>query len=235
MSDNVDIITGIGLLPVVILDDPDQAAPLAEALLAGGLAATEVTFRTPAAARGIEIMSGYPELFVAAGTVRTLDQLDAALAAGARMIVSPGLSESVVAAALEAGVPVAPGVATATEVQRAADLPRSREVLPRRDLRRRRGDQGDLLTLRRDAVHPDRRDHDGLPRGLRRLALRGGGRGIVDGRAEPAPRGRLRGRHVSGSLGGRRRGPRSIRRAVRVGGVSTSGRPDRRSSPRAAR
>ena len=122
MSDNVDIITGIGLLPVVILDDPDQAAPLAEALLAGGLAATEVTFRTPAAARGIEIMSGHPELFVAAGTVRTLDQLDAALAAGARMIVSPGLSESVVAAALEAGVPVAPGVATATEVQRAADL-----------------------------------------------------------------------------------------------------------------
>lgn len=115
-------IARIGLLPVVVLDSVEQAASLAEALLAGGLPAAEVTFRTASAAEGIRVMSGYRDLLVAAGTVRTPDQVALAVEAGARLVVSPGLSEPVVRECQRRGMPVAPGVVTATEIQRAADL-----------------------------------------------------------------------------------------------------------------
>lgn len=117
-----DEVARIGVLPVVVLDSPEQAAPLAEALIAGGLPAAEVTFRTDAAAAGLRAMAAYPELLLAAGTVRTPAQVDQALEAGARMIVSPGLSEAVVRAAHDAGAPIVPGVATASEVLRAGEL-----------------------------------------------------------------------------------------------------------------
>lgn len=110
------------LVPVVVIDDADTAPGLAEALLAGGLPVAEVTFRTPAAPAAIEAMGAYDELLVGAGTVRTPDQVDQAVEAGARYIVSPGLSVAVVERCQELGVPVLPGAVTATEVQAAVDL-----------------------------------------------------------------------------------------------------------------
>jgi 2-dehydro-3-deoxyphosphogluconate aldolase/(4S)-4-hydroxy-2-oxoglutarate aldolase len=110
------------LLPVVVLSEPDGAAPLGAALLAGGLRCAEVTFRTAAAVAAIRAMAaGNPELIVGAGTVLTADQVDLALDAGARFVVSPGFGPAVVRRCLERGVPVFPGVATATEVQMAIE------------------------------------------------------------------------------------------------------------------
>jgi len=109
------------ILPVVVLEDASGAAPLAAALLDGGLRCAEVTFRTAAAADAIRIMAERAELFVGAGTVLTPAQVDQAVAAGARFIVSPGFGPAVVRHCQELGVPVYPGVATPTEIQMALD------------------------------------------------------------------------------------------------------------------
>lgn len=108
-----------GIVPVVVLDDATAAPPLAEALVAGGLPVAEVTFRTAAARDAIAAMATDPRMLVGAGTVLTTEQVDVAVEAGARFVVSPGFSESVVRHCLERGIPVFPGVATAGEVQRA--------------------------------------------------------------------------------------------------------------------
>lgn len=110
------------LVPVVVLDDVGRAAGLAEALVAGGLPVAEVTLRTSAAVGAIEAMSRYPELLVGAGTVRSVEQVDRAVEAGARFVVSPGLSRVVVERCGELGVAVLPGAVTATEVQAAFEL-----------------------------------------------------------------------------------------------------------------
>jgi 2-dehydro-3-deoxyphosphogluconate aldolase/(4S)-4-hydroxy-2-oxoglutarate aldolase len=112
-------IRAIGIVPVVVLDDAADAAPLAAALIAGGLPVAEVTFRTAAAAGAIAEMATDPRMLVGAGTVLTPDQVDQAMAAGARFIVSPGFSDAVVRHCLDQRIPVFPGVATAGEVQRA--------------------------------------------------------------------------------------------------------------------
>lgn len=109
------------LLPVVVLEDAGGAEPLAAALTAGGLRSVEVTFRTDAAAEAIRIMAENPELLVGAGTVLTPAQVDAAVEAGAKFVVSPGFSPAVVARCQEVGLPVYPGAATATEIQMALD------------------------------------------------------------------------------------------------------------------
>ena len=109
------------VLPVATVSDVAIAAPLAEALAAGGAAAIEVTFRTEAAPRVVTALAD-SELVVGAGTIRTVAQVDEALAAGAQFIVSPALDDAVVARCLDAGVPVLPGVATATELSRALAL-----------------------------------------------------------------------------------------------------------------
>ena len=81
-----------GIVPVVVIEDSKDAAPLAKALCEGGLACAEVTFRTAAAADAIRIMSAeYPEMTVGAGTVLTVEQADQAIEAGAQFIVTPGL------------------------------------------------------------------------------------------------------------------------------------------------
>lgn len=83
----------IGIIPVIALDDAGDAAPLAEALLNGGISCAEVTFRTAAAEETIrKISEDYPEMLVGAGTVLTTEQADSAVAAGAKFIVSPGLN-----------------------------------------------------------------------------------------------------------------------------------------------
>jgi 2-dehydro-3-deoxyphosphogluconate aldolase / (4S)-4-hydroxy-2-oxoglutarate aldolase len=109
------------LLPVVVLTDADDAAPLGDALLDGGLRCVEVTFRTDAAAAAIQIMAKQPEMLVGAGTVLTPEQVDQAVDAGARFVVTPGFGPAVVRRCQELGVPVFPGVASATEIMMALD------------------------------------------------------------------------------------------------------------------
>jgi 2-dehydro-3-deoxyphosphogluconate aldolase/(4S)-4-hydroxy-2-oxoglutarate aldolase len=109
----------IGIVPVVVLDDPGLARPLADALAVGGLPCAEVTFRTPRAADVLQQMAQDSRLVVGAGTVLTVEQVDIAVEAGAAYIVTPGYSPHVVRAGQERGIPVIPGVATPTEIQMA--------------------------------------------------------------------------------------------------------------------
>jgi 2-dehydro-3-deoxyphosphogluconate aldolase/(4S)-4-hydroxy-2-oxoglutarate aldolase len=119
MNDVITRITGIGIVPVIVLDDPDLARPLANALADGDLPCAEVTFRTPCAAEALRLMAQDDRLLVGAGTVLTTEQVDEAIKAGARYIVTPGYSRDVVRACQDRGVPVIPGVATPTEIQMA--------------------------------------------------------------------------------------------------------------------
>ena len=81
----------LGVVPVVVLENEKDAVPLAEALVQGGLPCAEVTFRTEAAAKSIELMAeAYPDMLVGAGTVLTTEQVDLAVQSGAKFIVSPG-------------------------------------------------------------------------------------------------------------------------------------------------
>ncbi|MER6404489.1 bifunctional 4-hydroxy-2-oxoglutarate aldolase/2-dehydro-3-deoxy-phosphogluconate aldolase [Streptomyces viridosporus] len=105
------------VLPVVVLEDAADAVPLARALVAGGLPAIEVTLRTPAAPDVIRaIADGVPDAVVGAGTVITPAQVDEAVEAGARFLVSPGWTEALLAAMRASGVPFLPGVSTVSEV-----------------------------------------------------------------------------------------------------------------------
>jgi len=120
---NADIFLKQRLICVAVIDNAGDAVPLAGALLAGGLHAIEVTFRTAGAAESIaRIRKALPNAVVGAGTLLTMDNVQAAVDAGAQFGVSPGLSESVLAAASQNNVPMFPGVITPTEVTRALDL-----------------------------------------------------------------------------------------------------------------
>lgn len=110
------------VIPVIVIEDEAHAIPLAEALVAGGLRVLEVTLRTPAALPAIRLMREVAGAIVGAGTVTGPRDLDAALAAGAQFIVSPGLTETLGRAALASGVPFLPGVATAGDIMRGLDL-----------------------------------------------------------------------------------------------------------------
>lgn len=108
------------VVPVVVLDDAEDAAPLAEALVKGGLPCAEVTFRTEAAEESIRIMSEkYPEMLVGAGTVLTTEQVDRAVAAGTKFIVSPGFDPEIVDYCMEKNIPVFPGCVSPSEVAQA--------------------------------------------------------------------------------------------------------------------
>jgi len=121
VQDVEQLIGAARLLPVVVLQDAQSAEPLAAALLDGGLRCVEVTFRTDAAPDAIRAMAKRDDLLVGAGTVLTPEQVERAVAAGARFVVSPGFGPAVVRRCQELGVPVFPGVATATEIQMALD------------------------------------------------------------------------------------------------------------------
>ena len=108
----------IGIVPVVVIDDAEQAVGLAEALIKGGLPCAEVTFRTAAAEEAIRrITEAFPEMLVGAGTVLTTEQADRAIKAGARFIVAPGLNPVTVQYCQERNVPVIPGVVTPSEIE----------------------------------------------------------------------------------------------------------------------
>ena len=111
----------LAIVPVVVLDDKKDALPLAKALCEGGLPCAEVTFRTKAAKDAIRIMTTeYPDMVVGAGTVLTTGQVDEAVEAGAKFIVSPGFDPEIVDYCLQKNIPVFPGCATASEVAQAA-------------------------------------------------------------------------------------------------------------------
>ena len=116
---NADLVHTHRIIPVIIIDDPGRALDLAHALAAGGIFCAEVTLRTPAALDALRLMAAVPNFLAGVGTVRTLAELEAAHAAGAAFAVSPGLDEQIVSAAAGLGIGMLPGVATATEVQRA--------------------------------------------------------------------------------------------------------------------
>ena len=113
----------IGLIPVIKIENADDAVPLAKALIDGGLPAAEITFRTSCAAEAIKnITEAYPEMLVGAGTVLTTEQVDAAIAAGSKFLVSPGLNPKVTAYCLSKGVPMLPGCSNPSDVEAALEL-----------------------------------------------------------------------------------------------------------------
>jgi 2-dehydro-3-deoxyphosphogluconate aldolase/(4S)-4-hydroxy-2-oxoglutarate aldolase len=110
------------VIPVLVIEDAAHAAPIAAALVAGGLPVLEVTLRTSSALEVIREMKAVPGAIVGAGTVLNQHALDDALEAGAEFIVSPGLTESLAKAAIAAQVPFLPGTATSSDIMRGLDL-----------------------------------------------------------------------------------------------------------------
>lgn len=119
----LDRILAKRIVPVVVIDHAEDAKPLAEALLAGGLDIMEVTFRTAAAAESIErISKSFPEILLGAGTLLNEDQVTQARAAGAVFGLAPGLNPQIVAKAKELGLQFSPGVMTPSEIELALSL-----------------------------------------------------------------------------------------------------------------
>ena len=113
----------IGIVPVIAINDAADAVPLAQALCDGGLPCAEVTFRTAAAEEAIRNMTkAFPDMLVGAGTVLTNDQVDRAVAAGAKFIVSPGLNPATVQHCQEIGLPVCPGTSNPSDIEMALSL-----------------------------------------------------------------------------------------------------------------
>lgn len=116
------IMRSTSVIPVLVVDDPAFARPIAEALVGGGLPVLEVTLRTPRALEVMAEMAKVEGAIVGAGTVLNPAALEEALAAGAQFIVSPGLTEPLTRAALSSGTPFLPGVANASDIMRGLDL-----------------------------------------------------------------------------------------------------------------
>ena len=123
MSQSIDQIMRLApVIPVIVIDRVEDAVPMAEALVAGGLKVLEVTMRTPAALDAIRAMKKVPGAVVGAGTVLNPRMLEDALDAGSEFIVSPGLTDSLGQAAITAGIPFLPGVANATNIMAGLDI-----------------------------------------------------------------------------------------------------------------
>lgn len=123
MYEVLEQIQKIGIVPVVVLDDAKDAKPLAKALCEGGLPCAEVTFRTAAAEKSIRIMAQeFPQMLVGAGTVLTTEQVDRAVNAGAKFIVSPGLNPEVVKYCISKDIPVTPGTSNPSDIEMALSL-----------------------------------------------------------------------------------------------------------------
>lgn len=123
MNEILKKIEKIGIVPVVKLDDETKAVPLAKALIKGGLPVAEVTFRTSAAAGAIKsITAECPEMLVGAGTVLTIDQVDRAVAAGAKFIVTPGFNPRIVSYCIDKNIPITPGCPTSSDIEQALEF-----------------------------------------------------------------------------------------------------------------
>ncbi len=123
MNEVLKQMSDFGIIPVVVLNDTKDAEPLGKALVDGGIPCAEVTFRTEAAEESIRIMAEkFPEMLVGAGTILTTEQVDRAVAAGAKFIVSPGLNPKVVQYCIDKNIPVTPGIITPGEMEQAIEL-----------------------------------------------------------------------------------------------------------------
>lgn len=123
MNEVLEKLSSIGIVPVVKIKDPETAVPLAKALVRGGIPCAEITFRTEFAAEAMKRISAeVPEILLGAGTVTSTEQVDQALAAGAKFIVCPGLNPTVVQYCISRNVPVTPGVCTPSELEQAMAL-----------------------------------------------------------------------------------------------------------------
>ncbi|MGI6270077.1 MAG: bifunctional 4-hydroxy-2-oxoglutarate aldolase/2-dehydro-3-deoxy-phosphogluconate aldolase [Candidatus Howiella sp.] len=113
----------VGLVPVIKLEQPEKALPLAEALAAGGIPVAEITFRAPGADRAIAaVAEGCPDILLGAGTVTTTKQVDEAVAAGAKYIISPGFDPKIVSYCVERNILIVPGCASPGDVSMAARM-----------------------------------------------------------------------------------------------------------------
>ncbi|WP_182378110.1 bifunctional 4-hydroxy-2-oxoglutarate aldolase/2-dehydro-3-deoxy-phosphogluconate aldolase [Nocardioides sp. WS12] len=122
MSTREGILDAVPVMPVVVISDLATAVPVAKALVAGGLPAIELTLRTPVALEALRaIAAEVPEILLGAGTITTPAQAAAAVEAGARFLVSPGLTPDLLTAMQETGVPFLPGTSTVSEVMRVLD------------------------------------------------------------------------------------------------------------------
>lgn len=123
MNEILEKISRIGIVPVIKIDRVEDALPLGKALCEGGLPVAEVTFRTKYAKQAMEIMNeNIPEMLLGAGTVLTTQQVDDAIEAGAKFIVSPGLNPKVVKYCIEKKIPIIPGCANASDIEAALSL-----------------------------------------------------------------------------------------------------------------
>lgn len=121
MADSIDVIAELGVVPVIAIERVEDAIPLADALLEGGLPVAEITFRTTAAADALAALrDARPELLIGAGTILDVAQLHLAIAAGARFGLAPEFDAAIVAAAAAAGLPFCPGVMTPSDLTAAA-------------------------------------------------------------------------------------------------------------------
>ena len=119
----IDRLAELGIVPVVVVENPEHALPLADALAAGGLPVVEVTFRTAAAAEVIRVIRRErPQMMVGAGTVITPENVKAAIAAGAQFGVAPGCNPQIVSLATSLGLPFVPGICTPSEIETAMSL-----------------------------------------------------------------------------------------------------------------
>ncbi|MBS0477939.1 MAG: bifunctional 4-hydroxy-2-oxoglutarate aldolase/2-dehydro-3-deoxy-phosphogluconate aldolase [Proteobacteria bacterium] len=122
MNDIEAIMLAAPVIPVIVIEDLATARPLAEALVAGGLPALEVTMRTPVALDAIRAMKDVPGAIVGAGTVVNTEQFEQVMDAGVEFIVSPGLTERLAEPIIASGVPYLPGIANSADVMRGLDL-----------------------------------------------------------------------------------------------------------------
>jgi 2-dehydro-3-deoxyphosphogluconate aldolase/(4S)-4-hydroxy-2-oxoglutarate aldolase len=111
------------IVPVIVIDDPQNAIPLAQALIEGGLPVAEVTFRTKAAKESIKLIADkFPSILIGAGTVLTIDQVKSSIDSGAKYIISPGLNPGVVEYCVVNKIPITPGIATPSEIEKALEF-----------------------------------------------------------------------------------------------------------------
>lgn len=123
MSAIFEKIKQIGIVPVVVLDNVKDALPLAKALIDGGLPCAEITYRTSAAEESIKLITEkYPDMLIGAGTVLTTEQVDTAVAAGAKFIVSPGLNPRIVKYCIDKKVPIIPGTSSPSDIEQALEF-----------------------------------------------------------------------------------------------------------------
>ncbi|MDT7804733.1 MAG: 2-dehydro-3-deoxyphosphogluconate aldolase / (4S)-4-hydroxy-2-oxoglutarate aldolase [Actinomycetota bacterium] len=122
MTTGQDLLELSPVMPVVVIDDADDAVPTARALLAGGIGVIELTLRTPAALAAIErVAAEVPDIVIGAGTVTSPGQAKQAADAGAKFLVTPGCTDAVLDACFETGLPFLPGASTVSEAMRLAE------------------------------------------------------------------------------------------------------------------